>query len=100
MASVFIRLRLPVDMNAVRSGNTEALAVAVADFASVLCLRAGFSIAAPLRALDIAAEGDTAKAGMLAAAVDLRDLLSKSPAGRKALNDLGFQPLLEHIEGE
>lgn len=43
---------------------------------------------------------DGGKAGLFAAAVDLRDLLAKSPQGRQALRDFGFQPVLEHIEGK
>ncbi|MDA8522008.1 hypothetical protein M5C95_14690 [Acidovorax sp. NCPPB 4044] len=43
---------------------------------------------------------DGSKAGLFAAAVDLRDLLAKSPQGREALRDFGFQPILEHVEGE
>ncbi len=35
-----------------------------------------------------------------ACAVDLVRLLEQSPRGRKALNDLGFEGFLQHVEGK
>lgn len=61
---------------------------------------AGRSICFPLTALDIARLGATQQAGILACADALRDLLAESAQGRQALRDLGFQPGLEHVEGE
>ena len=37
---------------------------------------------------------------LLAAALLLRELIAKTPQGRKALADLGFQPVLQNIDGE
>lgn len=37
---------------------------------------------------------------LLAAACDVVDLLAQSPDGRQALRDLGFEPVLQNIEGE
>lgn len=54
----------------------------------------------PRPELAVAAAGDTARAGLLAAAVALRRTLCQSPQGRQALRDLGFEPVLEHVEGE
>lgn len=36
---------------------------------------------------------------LLASAVLLRDLIAQSAQGRQALADLGFEPVLQHIEG-
>lgn len=53
---------------------------------------AGFNIAFSCLPSDIAREGASASAGLLAAAVELRDLLAQSQQGRQALRDLGFEP--------
>ena len=42
----------------------------------------------------------TAASGLMAAAIELRSLLSSSPEGREALADFGFEPLLEKFEGD
>lgn len=89
-----------VDMEAVRAGDPAALALAVVDFASGLFVMAGSDISFPCFASHVACKGGTAQAGQLAAAMDLCELLSQSPDGRKALADFGFQPVFQHIEGE
>lgn len=61
---------------------------------------AGFDIAFSCVASDVAREGGTAKAGLLAAAIELRLLLAKSSQGRQALRDFGFEPVAQHMEGE
>lgn len=61
---------------------------------------AGSHIAFSCVASDVAREGDCSKAGLLAAAVELRELLAQSPQGRQALRDLGFEPVPKNIEGE
>ncbi len=61
---------------------------------------AGSHITFPIDLADVVAMSDTSKAGLLAGALELRSLLSKLPQGRKALGNLGFEPVLEHIEGE
>jgi hypothetical protein len=38
--------------------------------------------------------------GVLAAIADLVTLIGQSPEGRQAILDLGFQPILEHVEGD
>ena len=88
------------DMAAVQSGDTAALVTAVAACAARWFSMADSHIAFPLHASHIAREEGAAKAGLLAAAMDLRELLAQSPDGRQALRDFGFEPFLEHIEGE
>lgn len=61
---------------------------------------AGSHIAFPACPTDVAREEGSARAGFLAAAMELRDLLAQSPDGRQALRDLGFEPLLQDVEGE
>jgi len=53
---------------------------------------AGSHIAFPTCPTDVAREDGSAKAGFLAAAMELRDLLAQSTDGRQALRDLGFEP--------
>lgn len=53
---------------------------------------AGSHIAFPVCPTDVAREAGSAKAGFLAAAMELRDLLAQSMDGRQALCDLGFEP--------
>lgn len=53
---------------------------------------AGSHIAFPACPTDVAMEEGSAKAGFLAAAMELRDLLAQCADGRKALRDLGFEP--------
>lgn len=59
----------------------------------------GFHISVPYRPAEVVVRGDTMKAGSLIAAAELRELLGKSPQGRQALRDLGFEPVLQHVEG-
>lgn len=89
-----------VDLTAVRQGDPDAFAVALAACASRWFNIADSHIAFRCGAADVVREGDTGKAGLFAAAMDLRALLTQSPQGRKALGDFGFQPVLEYIEGE
>lgn len=89
-----------VNMSAVRAGDGVALATAVADCAARWFSMAGSDIAFAHHPSHVAREADTAKAGLLAAAMDLRELLTKSLDGRQALRDFGFEPLLENVEGE
>ncbi len=83
----------------IRSGNNRA----VLDGAIALTLRwgqiAGRSVRHPIRPTELL-ELDPTGSSLLAAAVELRELLAQSPQGRQALRDFGFQPFLEHIEGE
>jgi hypothetical protein len=89
-------------MQAVARGEPEAFAVAVAALAAFLFSRAGSSIKLPSTAADVAhkAGENGPQSGLLAAASDLRALLAQSPQGRQALRDFGFEPVLEHLEGE
>lgn len=89
-----------VDMKAVRVGDHAAFTVAVAACAAHWFVMAGSHIAFPAGPSDVAKEGDSAKAGLLAAAMELRDLLTQAPDGRQALRDFGFEPLLQDVEGE
>lgn len=54
---------------------------------------AGSNIAFPACPTDVAREEGSARAGFLAAAMELRDLLAQCSDGRQALRDLGFEPL-------
>lgn len=61
---------------------------------------AGMHVSFPLAVAEVAAMGDTSKAGLLAAALELRDQLGELPQGRQALSDLGFEPVLQSVEGK
>lgn len=89
-------------MQAVAQGEPQAFALAVAALAAFWFSRAGSSIKLPVAAADVAlkATENGPQAGLLAAASDLRALLAQSPQGRQALRDFGFEPVLEHVEGE
>ena len=82
----------PVDMQAVATGEHRALVHALADLTAKLHLRAGHHIKLPVGAVDaVVLQGP--QAGLLAAALELRELLSHSPQGREALHDFGFKPV-------
>lgn len=79
---------------------TMELANKVAREAANLFCAAGSHMSFPASAIHVAELGDTAKAGMLAAAIELRDVLAASTEGREALRHLGFQKILDQIERE
>ncbi len=89
-----------LDPQAVARGDVDALVVAVAVLAADLFAAVDSHISFPLSARDVARLGCTPRAGLLAAAIDLRALLAQSPQGRQALRDFGFEPVLEYVEGE
>lgn len=78
----------------------QQLVAMVANHCAFLFRSAGSHVSFPLDVLQLAAAGDCSKAGLLAAGMHARDLLASSPEGRKALCDLGFEPVFQHIEGE
>lgn len=84
-----------VDMAAVRAGDQGALATAVAACAARWFGMADSHIAFRHHASQVAREAGSPKAGLLAAAMDLRELLAQSPDGRQALRDLGCESV-EH----
>lgn len=90
------------DKQALARGDADALAVAVTALAADLFGAADSSISFPLSMRDVArlAGRSPVHAGLLAAAIDLRVLLAQCPQGRQALRDFGFEPVLEHVEGE
>ncbi len=92
--------RPEINMAAVRVGDSEAVMVAVADCAARWFSMAGSNIAVKHHASHVAREAGTANAGLLAAAMDLRELLAQCPNGRQALRDFGFEPVLQDVEGE
>lgn len=58
--------------------------------------------ASTLRPMSIehnAKQGDFSR-GVLATLAEFHALASQCPDGRQALLDLGFEPVLEHVEGE
>lgn len=91
--------RPEINMAAVRAGDSEAVMVAVAACAARWFIASGFHIAAnvtPAHAIAL----ESSKGGLLIAALELRELLGKTPDGRKALRDFGFEPVLQDVEGE
>lgn len=82
-----------VDMAAVRAGEQSALATAAAACAARWFSMAESHIAFRHHASHVARETGSPKAGLLAAAMDLRELLAQTPDGRQALRDLGFEPV-------
>lgn len=89
-----------VDLQALQSGDHVAFVLAVASCANKLFSAAGSHIAFHTTAVDAVKDGNTAKAGLFAAAMDLRELLAQSPDGRQALRNFGFKPFLENVEGK
>lgn len=81
-----------IDMNALREGDKQAFATTVAACAERWFQMAGAYMGCSVHASHVASQADTAKAGLLAAALDLRELLTQSPDGRQALRDFGFEP--------
>ena len=93
--------KLPkIDIDAVRTGDDRAFAVAVAACAERWFGMANAYTGCVVHASHVASAADTAKAGLLAAALDLRELLAQSPNGRQALRDFGFEPVLQDAKGE
>lgn len=82
------------------SDDLSRLVVLIANQSARLFDLAGSSVSFPIGPADLAALGDNMRTGLLAAAMELRDLLAQSAQGRQALSDLGFEPVLEHVEGE
>lgn len=89
-----------VRLDAVRAGDPQALLEAVLAMVSSWFLASDHSARYPTCAAEISRLGSSTISGLLAAGCDLRCLLAKSPQGRQALSDFGFQPFLEHVEGE
>lgn len=89
-----------VDMLAVRAGDGRATATAIAACAARWFSMADSHISFPHQASHVAREAGSAKAGLLAAAMDLRELLAETPDGRQALRDFGFEPVLQNVKGE
>ncbi len=80
--------------------SARALAKKMANFSAILFEKADSYIEFPVSARHVAALGSSPKAGLLAAAIDLRNLLSLSVEGREALRDLGFEKFFEQFEGK
>lgn len=87
--------RLPVEGN-----DFERHIARLANVAAAMFEAAGWHISIRLTPLDAVRLGATQAAGILACADALRDLLAQSAQGRQALRDLGFEPVLQHVEGE
>ena len=95
------QLKMPaIDLPAIRSGDDAALVEALFALAGEWLRVSESHLAFPIRAADVAAAGDSSRAGLLAAAVDLRRLLCAAPKGREALRNLGFERFLQNIECE
>jgi len=82
--------------------NVPAMALAneVAQLAVNLFDHADSHVGFLVSALHVADLGDSAKGGMLAAAIEMRTLLSQSAEGREALRHFGFEQILEQVERE
>lgn len=78
----------------------EADVMRVANVCAGLFRIADKHIGFDIRPTDFAPLGDNSKAGVLMAAVELRESLMKSAKGRQALKDLGFEPRSEDVESE
>ena len=92
-------IRTALDVSSAQSEQQKTVFL-MANLCSGLFLQGGRHISAPSSAVMLVKGGDSTKTGLLAAAHDLRDLLLKVPSGREALRNLGFEPLLEGLEGE
>ena len=89
----------PVSVFAALSAERGAQCVALAMMAARWFDAAGYHISFTFTASDFVRGGGPV-AGLLAAAVELRSLLAKTADGRKALRDLGFEPVPQNVEGE
>lgn len=89
----------PEAVLAARSAERGAQCVALAMMAARWFDAAGYHISFTFTASDFVRGGGPV-AGLLAAAVELRSLLAKTADGRKALRDLGFEPVPQNVEGE
>lgn len=89
-----------MNLEAVRAGSQEAVVLAMAALAAQWRAIADPRIARTLKPSHVASLVDTSQAGLLAASMELHDLLAQSPDGRKALRDLGLEPLFQDVKGE
>jgi hypothetical protein len=89
----------PIDVDALERGDALALATAMAHLAARLYLRAGTSIKLPMAAVDVSLL-PSPQAALLAAGVELCGLLARSPQGRQALRDFGFEPVFHDVESK
>ncbi len=83
----------------VAQGDELQVAVALASLAAQWMLAAGYpaQVAASVTVAQCVAD-DSPRGGLLAASLDLVQLLRLWPKGREALAQLGFQPVLEQLE--
>lgn len=89
-----------IDWDALKAGNEDALLAGITALVSQWFAMADECAHYPHPSSLLAIRGDSTKAGLMAAAIELRDLLVKFPDGRKTLRDFGFEPFLQHIETE
>lgn len=89
-----------MNLEAVRAGSHEAVVFAMAALAAQWRAIADPRIARTLKPSHVASLGDSSKAGLLAASMELHDLLAQSPDGRQALSDLGLEPLFQNVKRE
>ena len=78
----------------------ERFVLTVANLCARLFRLGDYSVSFPEAPIKVIASGDCMKSGALLAGMELRNLLAQTSDGRKALRDLGFEPVLEHVEGE
>lgn len=79
---------------------SERLSQVLAGLVASWMHRAGSYVSLEVRPSELACMGDHAQAGVLAAAIELRQTLSKFSEGRQALRDLGFEPFAQDVERE
>lgn len=87
-----------INKEEVMTNDRDQLVKEVADICARHFSLVGHHFSRPFWPSDIADYGDSTKAGLLMAAAELRGVLGKFDEGRKALRDLGFEPVFQNLE--
>lgn len=78
----------------------QKLLAMFANHCATLFEAAGQHISFEVSSAELALKGDCTKAGLLAAALDAREVLASTPEGRHALGRLGFEAVAQEVEVE
>ena len=92
-------VRTALDVSAATS-ELQRIVFLMANLCALLFRKSGHHVCHIASPVHIALAGDCTKAGLLAAALEMRSALLQTADGREALGYLGFQPLPENVEGE